>query len=39
MIKKSGMFTIDKEEIDALLAAKNFIGLNNSPRREKVIVS
>ena len=39
IIKKNGMLGIDKKEIDALIAKKNFIGLNRSPRSEKVIVS
>ena len=39
IIEKAGMFGIDKKEIDALISAKKFIGLNKSPRAEKVIVS
>lgn len=39
LIQKNGMIGIDKAEIDELLAAKKFIGLNKSPRAEKVIVS
>ena len=39
IIKKNGMLGIDKKEIDALIAKKNFIGLNRSPRSGKVIVS
>ena len=39
LIEKNGMLGIDKKEIDALIAKKNFIGLNRSPRSEKVIVS
>ena len=39
LIQKNGLLAIDKKEIDGLLAAKKFIGLNKSPRVEKVIVS
>ena len=39
LIEKQGHLGIDKKEIDALIAKKNFIGLNHSPRSEKVIVS
>lgn len=39
LIKKSDIIGIDKKEIDELLAVKNFIGLNESPRLEKIIVS
>ena len=39
LIKKFGLNGIDKTEIDELIAAKKFIGLNNSPRAEKIIVS
>ena len=39
IIQKNGARIIDKKEIDKLLAAKKFIGLNKSPRAEKVIVS
>lgn len=39
VIIKNGLHQIDRGEIDELLAAKKFIGLNNSPRSEKVIVS
>ena len=39
LINKRGLIGIDKAEIDALLAAKKFIGLNYSPRAEKIIVS
>ena len=39
LINKRGRIGIDKEEIDALITAKNFIGLNRSPRAEEVIVS
>ncbi len=39
LIKESDIIGIDKGEIDALLAAKNFVGLNYSPRFEKIIVS
>lgn len=39
LIEKQGLFGIDKKEIDPLLAVKNFIGLNKSPRSEKIIVS
>lgn len=33
------ILTIDKNKIDELIAAKDFIGLNHSPRPEKIIVS
>lgn len=39
LIKRNGLLGIDKQEIDALLAAKNFNGLNRLPRSEKIIVS
>lgn len=39
LIKRGGHLGIDKQEIDGLIAAKKFIGLNRSPRAEKVIVS
>lgn len=39
IIQKNGARIIDKTEIDKLLDAKKFIGLNKSPRAEKVIVS
>ena len=39
LIKKSDIIGIDKNEIAALFAAKNFVGLNKSPRAEKIIVS
>lgn len=39
LIEKQGRLGIDKKEIDALIANKKFIGLNRSPRPEKVIVS
>lgn len=39
IIEENGRLTIDKREVDELIAAKNFIGLNHSPRAEKVIVS
>lgn len=39
LIKRNGQLGIDKREIDRLIAAKKFIGLNRSPRAEKVIVS
>ena len=39
LIKKHGLLGIDKQEIDTLLAMKNFIGFNRSPRAEKIIVS
>lgn len=39
LIEKQGRLGIDKKEIDALIAKKKFIGLNRSPRPEKVIVS
>ncbi len=39
LIQKGGLIGIVKAEIDELIAAKNFIGLNRSPRAEKVIVS
>lgn len=39
IIQKYGMLGIDKTEIDAFIAKKKFIGLNHSPRTEKVIVS
>lgn len=39
IIERDGRRGIDKQEIDALLAKKKFVGLNKSPRAEKVIVS
>ena len=39
LIRKNGMLGIDKTEIDELIATKEFVGLNRSPRAEKVIVS
>ncbi|MBR4904871.1 MAG: glycosyltransferase family 2 protein [Selenomonadaceae bacterium] len=39
LIKKKGLTGIDKGEIDTFLTEKNFIGLNNSPRSEKITVS
>ena len=39
LIRKRGKVEIDRAEIDELLAARKFIGLNKSPRSEKVIVS
>lgn len=39
LIKSGTRTCIDKQEIDGLIAAKKFIGLNRSPRAEKVIVS
>ena len=39
LIQKGGLFGIVKAEIDELIAAKKFIGLNRSPRAEQVIVS
>ena len=39
LIKRGNNVGIDKKEFDKLIAAKNFIGLNKSPRAEKVIVS
>ena len=39
IIQKNGARIIDKTEIDKLFATKKFIGLNKSPRAEKVIVS
>lgn len=39
LINRRELIEIDKAEIDALLAAKKFIGLNRSPRSEKIIVS
>ena len=39
IIERFGALTIDKAEIDALIAKKKFIGLNRSPRSEKIIVS
>lgn len=39
VVKRGSSLEIDKNEIDELLAAKNFVGLNKSPRSEKVIVS
>lgn len=39
IVKKDGLLGIDKQEIDTLIAEKNFIGLNDSPRAEKIIVS
>lgn len=34
-----GLLAIDKAEVDALITAKNFVGLNRSPRAEQIIVS
>ena len=39
VVKARDIIGINKKEIDVLLAKKNFIGLNCSPRSEKVIVS
>ena len=39
LLEWHGYLAIDKTEVDALLAAKNFVGLNRSPRTEKIIVS
>ena len=39
LIEKQGLIGIDKKEVDKFLAVKNFIGLNRSPRSEKIIVS
>lgn len=39
LIKKRDATGIDKNEIAALLAARNFVGLNRLPRPEKIIVS
>lgn len=39
LIEDHGRLTIDKQELDELIAAKKFIGLNRSPRPEKIIVS
>lgn len=39
LIKRNGRVGIDKREIDGLIAAQKFIGLNRSPRAEKFIVS
>ena len=39
LLEKQGLIGIDKKEVDKFLATKNFIGLNRSPRSEKVIVS
>ena len=36
---KRSLTKADRSEIDSFLAAKNFVGLNRSPRSEKVIVS
>ena len=39
LIEQYGLRGIDKAEIDELIAAQNFIGLNHTSREEKVIVS
>ena len=39
LVETEGLIEIDKREIDELIAAKIFIGLNKSPRSEKIIVS
>lgn len=39
LIKRDNNVGIDKQEIDELIAHKKFIGLNKSPRAEKIIVS
>lgn len=39
LIKKNGLLGIDKKEVDKLIAAKKFVGLNKKPRSEKIIVS
>ena len=39
IIEKGNLLGIDKKEVDALIAKKKFVGLNRSPRAEKVIVS
>lgn len=39
IIDDKGLLGIDKAEIDELIAARKFIGLNRTPRREELIVS
>ena len=39
VIANNGLSQIDRDEIDELIAAKKFVGINKSPRSEKVIVS
>ena len=39
IVKREKLICIDKDEIDEFILAKRFIGLNKSPRDEKIIVS
>ena len=39
IITDRGLAEIDRKEIDDLISAKKFIGLNKNPREEKIFIS